>query len=56
MPTATFLVRDQDDLRPIAAVVDERVMQPAERRAGIHRNVVDALRLPDVDDEVGSVV
>ena len=51
-----LLVRGQDQLgRPIAAVVDERVVQPAVGRPGIERDVFDADGAQQVDDEVGAV-
>ncbi len=47
-----LLVGAEDDLGPALAVVHERVVEPAVRRAGIQRDVLDAERLQQIDDHV----
>ncbi len=50
-----FLVHAGEELRhPVAAVVDEGLVQAAEARAGVGGHVVEAERLDDVDHEVGA--
>ena len=51
-----FFVGGEDELgRPAAAVVHERVVEPAEGRAGVQGNVLDTDGAQEVHDEVGAV-
>ena len=51
-----LLVRGEDQLgRPLAAVVDQRVVQTAVGRARVQRDVLDTGRAQQVHDEVGAV-
>jgi hypothetical protein len=50
-----LLMRTGDDLGlGVAAVVDQRLMQAAEARGAVHREVVDVERLEHVDHEVAA--
>ncbi len=52
-----FLVHARQELWAlVAAVVQQRLVKPAEARAGVHRHVVDVEALDDVDHDVGSRV
>ena len=48
-----LLVLAQQHRRLVAAVVDQRVVQPAVARAGVERDVGEAELLDQVDDDVG---
>ena len=51
-----FLVGAGDELRLlVAAVVDQRFVQPAEARGRVRADIVDVERLDDVDHEVRAV-
>ena len=50
-----FLVRAGEDFRlDVVAVVEDRLVQAAEARRAVHRQVVDVERLEDVDHEVAA--
>src|SRR5206468_12340212 len=49
-----LLVRAQNDLGLAVAVVHERVVKPAVRRAGVERDVFDAEALEQIDDDVAA--
>ena len=49
-----LLVRTEDDLGLALAVVHERVVKPAVRRAGVERDVFDAEALEQIDDDVAA--
>ena len=52
-----LLMSGEDQLgRPIASVVDQRVVQPAVGRARVQRDVLDARRTEEVDDQVRAVL
>ena len=48
-----LLVLAQHHRRLVAAVVDQRIVQAAKARAGIERDVGEAVALDQVDDDVG---
>ena len=49
-----FLMRAGEKFRfLVAAVVDQRFMQPTKTLRGIARDVIDIERLDDIDHEVG---
>ena len=51
-----LLVGGEDQLGPaLAAVVHERVVEPAEGRAGVEGDVLDADRAQEIDDQVRTV-
>ena len=55
MPTADFLMRHGEELRHlVVAVVDQRLVDAAEARGAVRRQVFDVERLDDVDHEVGA--
>ena len=39
----------------IAAIVDDRIVDPAEGRTGVERGVLDIVRLHHIDDDIGAV-
>jgi hypothetical protein len=48
-----FLVLAQQHRRLVAPVVDQRVVQAAEARARIEREILEAVLLDEIDDHVG---
>ena len=49
-----LLVRAGEDLRPIAGVVDDRFVQPAEARSAIHGQKVDRQRIEHFRHEIAA--
>ena len=50
-----FFVRAKNDLRRmIAAVIDQRVMQPAKSSPRIDRHILDFEGLQQIDDNIGT--